>query len=78
MLASGLLYFIGSFLVTVTFNVARSDPLARVDAQSPEAPAYWSCYVLEWTRWNHVRTVASLATAAVKLTALSCVRLYVI
>lgn len=64
LLASGLLYVVGSFLVTVAFNVPRNDRLARVDAQSPEAAEYWSRYLLEWTRWNHVRTVASLASAA--------------
>lgn len=64
LLASGLLYAVGSFLVTVAFNVPRNDRLAGLDAQSPEAAAYWPIYILEWTRWNHVRTVASVASAA--------------
>ncbi|MES2951982.1 MAG: anthrone oxygenase family protein [Pseudomonadota bacterium] len=64
LLASGLLYVVGSFLVAVAFNVPRNDRLAGFDAQSPEAAAYWPTYVLEWTRWNHVRTAASIASAA--------------
>ncbi len=64
LLASGLLYAVGSFLVTVAFNVPRNDRLAGLDAQSPEAAAYWPIYLQEWMRWNHVRTVASVASAA--------------
>lgn len=64
LLVSGLLYFVGSFVVTMAFNVPRNERLARLDAQTSEAAAYWPTYLLEWTRWNHVRTVASAASAA--------------
>lgn len=63
LLASGLLYAVGSFLVTVAFNVPRNDRLAGLDAQSAEAASYWPIYVSAWTRWNHVRAVASVASA---------------
>lgn len=63
LLAAGLLYAVGSFGVTLGFNVPRNDRLARLDAASPEAAAYWPAYVREWTRWNHVRTLAALASA---------------
>lgn len=71
LLAAGLLYLVGSFLVTVAFNVPRNDQLAKLDATSPEAAAYWSRFVQEWTRWNHVRTFASLASAACAAVALA-------
>lgn len=64
LLASALLYLVGSFGVTVVFNVPRNDRLASMDAASPEAASYWPLYQQEWTRWNHVRTVASIASAA--------------
>lgn len=64
LLAAGLLYLAGSLLVTIGFNVPRNDRLARLDNASHEALAYWPLYVSEWTRWNNVRTVASLASAA--------------
>ncbi|MGH8660870.1 MAG: DUF1772 domain-containing protein [Burkholderiales bacterium] len=64
LLAAGLLYLVGSFLVTVAFNVPRNERLARLSAQSSEAASYWPVYVREWTLWNHVRTVASVAAAA--------------
>lgn len=63
-LAAGLLYAMGTFGVTVAFNVPRNNRLARLGADTPEALAYWPVYVREWTRWNHVRTVAALAAAA--------------
>lgn len=64
LLASGLVYLVGSFGVTLVFNVPRNERLARLGAESAEAVTYWPTYVREWTRWNHVRTVASLASAA--------------
>jgi uncharacterized membrane protein len=62
-IAAALLYLAGSFGVTLVCNVPRNELLARL-AQSPEALAYWPSYVREWTWWNHVRTVASIAAAA--------------
>lgn len=62
-LAAGLLYAGGTFGVTMAFNVPRNARLARLDAASAEAAACWPTYVREWTRWNHVRTVAALASA---------------
>lgn len=63
LIAAGLLYAVGTFGVTMAFNVPRNNRLARLDATSSEAAAYWPAYVREWTRWNHVRTGAALASA---------------
>lgn len=64
LLVAGLLYAVGTFGVTMAFNVPRNNRLARMEAASSEAAAYWPVYVREWTRWNHVRTGAALASAA--------------
>jgi uncharacterized membrane protein len=64
LVAAGLLYLGGSFYVTRAFNIPRNRRLARLDAESSEAATYWPLYVREWSYWNHVRTVASLASAA--------------
>jgi uncharacterized membrane protein len=64
LLAGGLLYLIGTFLVTVAFNVPRNDVLAAVAPVDPESAKLWAGYVSSWTAWNHVRTVAALAAAA--------------
>ena len=63
LLAAGVLYLVGSFGVTAAFNVPRNERLARLQAESSEAKAYWPVYVREWLFWNHVRTVASAAAA---------------
>jgi uncharacterized membrane protein len=64
LLAAGLLYLVGSFFVTIVFNVPRNERLARLNAESSEAVVYWPAYVREWSRWNHLRTAASVASAA--------------
>jgi uncharacterized membrane protein len=58
-LAGGLLYILGTFLVTMLFNVPLNNRLA-----SEEAVALWTDYLIVWTRWNHVRTITSLAASA--------------
>ncbi|WP_066270826.1 anthrone oxygenase family protein [Hydrogenophaga palleronii] len=65
LIATGLLCAVGTFGVTMAFNVPRNDRLAKLDAASAEAAAYGPVYVREWTRWNTVRTVAGLAAAVV-------------
>lgn len=64
LLAAGILYVVGSFFVTVRFNVPMNERLARLNSGSSQATEYWPAYVREWSSWNHVRTVASLASAA--------------
>ena len=64
LLAGGLLYLIGTILVTIIFNVPLNDALAAVDPMTADASRFWTTYVKSWTAWNHVRTVAALAAAA--------------
>jgi uncharacterized membrane protein len=63
-LIGGALYLIGTILVTIVFNVPRNDALAAVDAASANGASLWADYLTNWTAWNHVRTVASVAAAA--------------
>lgn len=72
LLVSGIGYLVGSFGVTAAFNVPRNERLARMDSQSLEAAAYWPVYVREWLLWNHVRTAASVVSAACAAAALAC------
>ena len=71
LLAGSVLYLVGSFLVTIVFNVPRNDALASMPADSASANQ-WTGYVTGWTIWNHVRTAASLAAAASFSMALGC------
>ncbi len=71
LLASSLLYLIGTFLVTMAFNVPRNESLARLNPESAQAAEYWVRYVREWSLWNHVRSVASVGSAACSAGALA-------
>lgn len=61
LLAGGLLYVIGTFIVTMLCNVPLNDALAKISANDPNAAERWTSYVSRWTLWNHVRTAAALA-----------------
>jgi uncharacterized membrane protein len=64
LVAAGALYLVGCVGVTMLFNVPRNDVLARLDPEGPSAADMWRRYLVEWTAWNSVRTVASLAAMA--------------
>jgi uncharacterized membrane protein len=64
LIVGGLLYLIGTILATMACNVPLNNKLARVKPDSAEGAALWTRYLSDWTAWNHVRTVASLAAAA--------------
>jgi uncharacterized membrane protein len=58
----GAVYVLGMFVVTMARNVPLNNDLMR--AEGDAAADTWRRYRVEWTRWNHVRTLASLASAA--------------
>ena len=62
LLVGGALYLVGSLLVTIVFNVPKNDALASVAPADPDSVGLWAGYLASWTTWNHVRTVASLAS----------------
>ena len=70
MLAGATLYIVASFLSTIVFNVPMNDALDKVDGRSAEAAQLWTIYLKDWTRWNHVRTVASLLASCAFVRAL--------
>ena len=59
MALAGGIYFVGMFLCTVFFNVPLNNRLKAVDPASAEGKEVWAMYLKTWTRWNHLRTVAS-------------------
>jgi len=69
-LAGSALYIVGTIGVTIACNVPLNDGLATLLPQGADAAGRWEEYVTKWTAWNHVRTVAALAAAAVLTTAL--------
>lgn len=57
----GGLYLLGTFAVTVVFNIPRNNELAVAKPSDPESAKLWARYLKEWTAWNHVRAAAALA-----------------
>lgn len=62
LIAGSILHLVGTFFVTLAFNVPRNNALAKVDPNSESSSATWSKYLSEWTMWNHIRTIASLGS----------------
>ena len=71
LLVAGASYLLGSFGVTAAFNVPRNERLARMSSSSREVAEYWPVYLREWLFWNHVRTLASVASAGCSAAALA-------
>ena len=64
-LAGAILYFVGTFLLTIFLNVPLNNALDAADPSTAAGQEVWKNYLVNWTFWNHVRTIAStLATAA--------------
>jgi uncharacterized membrane protein len=63
-LAGAALYLIGTVGVTMACNVPRNEALDLIAPHGADALALWQPYLREWTAWNHVRTIAALAAAA--------------
>ena len=70
-LIAGAIYFVGMFVCTVVFNVPLNNVLAGLGEDSANAVEVWSHYLKVWTRWNHLRTVSSLATCGLSIWLLS-------
>ena len=62
-LGGAVLYFVGTFLVTVIGNVPLNDQLAATSATDPAAVTLWEHYLDRWTTWNHVRTAAAMSAS---------------
>ncbi len=55
-----VLYIVGTFGVTMAFNVPLNNRLAVLDPSTAQAAEFWHEYVSSWTQWNHVRTIAAI------------------
>lgn len=61
--SGAVLYFVGTFLVTMLGNVPLNNRLAAISASEPGAVSVWGHYVERWTRFNTLRTVSAMAAA---------------
>jgi uncharacterized membrane protein len=71
MLAAGVIYVLGMFVCTAAFNVPLNNVLDAVDPGGVEATAVWSNYLQRWTRFNHLRTVASALSCGLFIAAIT-------
>ena len=54
----------------MVWSVPLNNAIERADPAADNG-ALWADYVRRWMRWNHVRTLASLAAATVYILALA-------
>jgi uncharacterized membrane protein len=65
LLTGGLLYFVGTFLVTGLGNVPLNNQLASIGPTDPASSDIWQHYLERWTRLNTLRTMCSIAATLV-------------
>ncbi|MCB1754823.1 MAG: DUF1772 domain-containing protein [Gammaproteobacteria bacterium] len=69
-LIGGLLYVVGTFLVTGMGNVPLNNQLAEMNANDPRASDIWQLYLVKWTWLNTIRTICTAVAAMVILVGL--------
>ena len=69
LVAGGLVYVLGMFVCTAAFNVPLNNALDAVDPASSAAAEVWSRYLRDWTRYNHLRTLCSVAASGLFIAA---------
>lgn len=69
-LAGSTLYIVGVVVVTAVFNVPLNDQLAAVAPDNAAGAEFWQRYLSAWVNWNHLRTLAPLASLGLFILAL--------
>ena len=64
LICGGAVYFIGVLLVTILGNVPMNQHLDAMDPSLMATQQYWKVYIRDWTRLNHIRTLASSLSCA--------------
>lgn len=57
-------FFVGTFLVTLVFNVPLNNKLMNASDSGSGIEDVWQEYVSHWLLWNHVRTFSSTIAIA--------------
>jgi len=61
-LAAGLLYLLGTIGITALCNIPLNNRLAALNPSDVQALEFWKEFYTTWTRWNHIRTVATVCS----------------
>ena len=67
--AGGGVYAVGTFGVTIAFNIPRNEALAKLDPEDPLSAEPWNDYLRTWTFWNHIRTMAAISAMGLLIAA---------
>jgi uncharacterized membrane protein len=70
LVAGSALYLVGTFLLTVAYNVPLNNELADVAPHAANAAHDWRHYLDQWNWANHLRGATSIAAAAAYMGAL--------
>ncbi len=60
--AGFLVYALGTFMVTIMFNVPLNNEIAASTPTAATAATIWRAFYEPWMYWNLVRTIASIAS----------------
>jgi len=66
----GAVLYLAVIVLTIAYHIPRNESLATIDPNTADAARQWPAYSSGWTAWNHVRTIAPIASAAMFTTAL--------
>lgn len=69
-LAAGLIFFLGTFLVTLLCNVPQNNALLdsfSADEKTSNVSETWSDYLKTWVFWNNIRTLSSMISGILLL-----------
>jgi uncharacterized membrane protein len=70
-LIGSVVYLAGGLVLTVRYHIPRNNRLMDLEPTGAASEGWWRRYVAEWTTWNHVRMVASLAAVGLLSVALA-------
>lgn len=59
--AACLIFFFGTFVVTVSRNVPFNNALKYATQTQDNVGEVWNSYLINWVRWNHVRTASAVS-----------------
>ena len=62
LVCAAAIYVVACILTTITFNIPLNNRLEITDPSTTEGQNFWTRYVDEWTKWNHVRALACVTT----------------
>ena len=61
-LLAGALFYLVAIVITAGFNIPMNNALDKLTVSDPQASTFWAKYLSDWTLWNHLRSLATLAS----------------